>query len=161
MHRRHFILTGGALLAGCATGGPARLAPGSTIYITRHGDRSGDALSATGRVRARALVEALDGMPLDAIYSPGIQRNLDTAAPIAAARGLIVERRPQESPTARLAQEASGRSVLWVGNKGNITEIWENLGLPGEAALDYGVLSIVRSDSAGRVTLESINYGQS
>ncbi|MCR8550380.1 histidine phosphatase family protein [Salipiger sp. P9] len=161
MNRRFLLLGSAALLASCTASGPVRLAPGSTLILTRHGDRSGsdEMLNATGRTRARALVRALEGQPLDAIYSPGIQRNLDTAAPLAGARGLTVTRIPQETPTAALAAAAAGGPVLWVGNKGNLAEIWETLALPGEVPLNYGDLTFIRSDAEGRVTVERRHYG--
>ncbi|MDU8911820.1 histidine phosphatase family protein [Aestuariicoccus sp. MJ-SS9] len=160
MDRRTVIFGGVALLAGCgAASGPLRLAPGTTLYVTRHGDRDGEDLSDRGRARAQALTGALAALPLDAIYSPGIQRNLDTAAPIAAARSLPVQHRPQENPTARLVRDSAGGHVLWVGNKGNITAIWEALALPTPPPLDYGDLAIVRSDAEGRVTVERRRYG--
>ena len=159
MQRRYFILAATALAA-CSASGPVELPPGSTLILTRHGDRSGseDLLNDRGRQRAQDLVTALDGVGLDAIYSPGIQRNLDTAAPIAEARGLVINRIPQETPTARLAAASAGRSVLWVGNKGNLTEIWETLGLPGPAPLEYGDLTFLRSDGSGRVSIERQTY---
>ncbi|MBY6004258.1 histidine phosphatase family protein [Salipiger bermudensis] len=159
MQRRYFILAATALAA-CGASGPVALPPNSTLILTRHGDRSGseDMLNARGRQRAQDLVTALDGTPLDAIYSPGIQRNLDTAAPLAAARGLPVNRIPQEAPTAALAAASAGRNVLWVGNKGNLTEIWETLGLPGDPPLDYGDLTVLRSDAEGRVSIERRTY---
>ncbi|MEC3861985.1 histidine phosphatase family protein [Mesobacterium sp. TK19101] len=161
MQRRAFVILGAAFLAGCAAGTPGsvRLRPGTTLYIVRHGDREGEDLTAKGRQRAQALVGALEGMALDAIYAPGIKRNLDTASPIAAARGLEVMRRPQENPTARLAREAAGKAALWVGNKGNITAIWDGLGLPDPAPLNYGDLAIVRADATGGVTVERRVFG--
>lgn len=161
MKRRAMLgLSAAALLAGCAGGGPVALAPETTLYITRHGDRSGsdEMLNEAGRARARALVAALEGEPLDAIYSPGIQRNLDTAAPLAEARGLTVERRPQEAPTARLARDAAGRAAIWIGNKGNIAGIWEALGLPEPVGLDYGDLTVLRTDAQGRPSVERRRY---
>ena len=159
MQRRYFILAATALAA-CGASGPVTLPPDSTLILTRHGDRSGseDLLNDRGRQRARDLVTALDGVALDAIYSPGIQRNLDTAAPLSEARGLTVNRIPQEAPTAALAAASAGRSVLWVGNKGNLTTIWETLGLPGAPPLDYGDLTFLRSDANGRVSIERQRY---
>ena len=160
MHRRSFLL-GAMALAACAPAGPVRLAPNSTLILTRHGDRSGaeSLLNERGEARARALVAALEGLPLDAILSPGLQRNLDTAAPLSAARGLPVQRIPQEAPTAALARAARGRNVIWVGNKGNLREIWETLTLPGAPPLEYGDLAIVRTDAAGRIEIERRRYG--
>ncbi len=160
MHRRHFLTLVPLSLAACAVApGALALAPNSTLIVTRHADRDGEDLSATGRQRARDLVQAVEGFDIAAIYSPGIQRNLDTAAPLSAARGLPVERRPQEAPTAALVREGAGRTVIWIGNKGNIATIWEDLRLSGPAPLDYGDLFILRSDAAGAVTVERRRYG--
>ena len=104
LFRRQFLALGGtALLAACASGGAhVAIPPGTTLIALRHGDRDGENLTDKGHARAAALVEALKGMPVDAIYSPGIKRNLDTAAPLATARGLTVQRIPAENPAARL-----------------------------------------------------------
>lgn len=161
MHRRFLLLSiAGCLVTACAgPPGSVRLAPGSTLIVTRHADRDGADLSRAGRARAQALVTAFDGLALDAIHAPGITRNLDTAAPLSAARALPVERIPQEAPTARLAASAAGRSVIWIGNKGNIATIWNDLALPPPLPLEYGDLAIVRSDAAGHVTIERRRYG--
>ncbi|WP_233140005.1 histidine phosphatase family protein [Marivita geojedonensis] len=135
------------------------MARNTTLIVTRHGDRDGEVLSLKGQQRALALVSALQGMALDAIYSPGIKRNLDTAAPLSNARGLPIERRTQENPAPRLAQEAAGRSVIWIGNKGNIQNIWDSFALLEPAPLEYGDLHIVRVDANGRVTVERRRFG--
>ena len=160
MDRRGFLGAGLAFgLVGCAVSGPVQLPPETTLYIVRHSDRDGEELNRKGRARSAALVAALAGMPVDAIYSPDLKRNLDTAAPLATERGLTVETRPPEAPTARLAQEPAGRAVLWVGNKGNLRTIWESLGLPEPVPLEYGDLAIVRSDAAGVVSVERRRFG--
>lgn len=160
MHRRFFLASVLATaLAACANPGQVRLAPGSTLYVVRHGDRDGENLNAKGKDRARALVTALDGLPLDAIFSPGLQRNLDTAAPLSAARGLPIERLAQESPAAKLAQAGGGRATIWIGNKGNIQSIWDALSLPDPAPLEYGDLHIIGADNAGRLTVERRRFG--
>ncbi|MDJ0823838.1 MAG: histidine phosphatase family protein [Paracoccaceae bacterium] len=160
MNRRFFLISAAALpLAACATAPattsrPLALAPNSTLIVVRHADRTGEDLSALGRRRAQALVQALEGMPLDAIYSPTIQRNVDTAAPLSQARGLPIERQIQENPVPGLVRDGAGRTVIWVGNKGNIATIWEKLALTGPAPLEYGDLFIVQSDASGAVTID-------
>jgi probable phosphomutase (TIGR03848 family) len=47
-------------------------------------------LNKRGGDQAERLVERLDGVPLAAIYSSPLERSLETAAPLAAARGLVV-----------------------------------------------------------------------
>lgn len=160
LSRRLFLAAslGGAsgLLTACASpgGGTVHLAPGSRLIVVRHGDRTDENLNDLGKARAAALPAALEGMPLDAILSPGIQRNLDTAAPLAAARGLPITRMPQERPARRIAAAHAGKSVIWVGNKGNIQSIWDDLGLPGAPPLGYGDLFIVTADADGTLRVE-------
>ncbi|MGH1415131.1 MAG: histidine phosphatase family protein [Pelagimonas sp.] len=160
MLRRTFLLTGSAWLSACAAvPHDLSLAPNSTLIVVRHADRDGENLSAAGIERSKALVKALDGMPLDAIFSPGIKRNMDTAAPLVAARGLPNQRLPQEAPTTGLVTQGAGKTVIWVGNKGNIATIWEDLRLSDPAPLEYGDLFIVRSDAFGAVTVEQRHFG--
>ena len=54
----------------------------------------GTDLSERGRTQAEALVEALADVPLDAIYVSDLVRTQQTAAPLAAARGLVPLVRP-------------------------------------------------------------------
>lgn len=150
-------------LAGCTGGAPGnaqvRLAPGSTLIVVRHGDRTESDLNAKGRARAAALPAALEGIALDAIYSPGLQRNLDTARPLATARNLPITRVGQERPAPTLASLGAGKSAIWIGNKGNLQSIWDDLGLDGAPPLDYGDLFIVRADASGRLSVERRRWG--
>ncbi len=160
MQRRYFLGLGlGALVTGCGVSGPVVMPPDTTLYVVRHGDRLKEDLSEDGKQRARDLVDALDGEPLDFIFSPSIQRNLDTAAPLSQARGLPISRRAQENPTARILRDAQGQSAIWVGNKNNIRKIWEDLSLLEPAPLEYGDLHVVRSDAFGVVTVERRRFG--
>lgn len=155
MRRRSFLLGAAAFAAACTREtGPVDFPPDTTLYVVRHMDRDGSDLSEFGIARAQALVAELEGEQIDSIYSPGIPRNLDSAAPLAEARGLEIERRPQESPTRRLVREAAGRSVLWMGNKGNIRKIWEDLRLEGLPPLEYGELFVVSRTGTGPVEID-------
>lgn len=135
------------------------LAPDSTLIIVRHADRENENLSPKGRERAAALVPAMAEFDLAAIHAPGIQRNLDTAAPLAEAGGLRVKRLPQENPTPRLIASADGRAVIWIGNTGNIRKIWSDLRLEEPAPLNYGDLFILRTDGAGMIAVERRFFG--
>lgn len=72
------------------------------LYLVRHGQTAsnvggyldttvpGAPLNDLGRQQAGLLVDALDGLPLEAIYASTQQRAQQTAAPLAASRGLDV-----------------------------------------------------------------------
>jgi broad specificity phosphatase PhoE len=72
------------------------------LILVRHGQTSsntgflldtgapGADLNETGREQADALVERLDGEPIEAIYASTLVRTQQTAAPLAQARGLEV-----------------------------------------------------------------------
>lgn len=149
MLRRTVIFLGIAALASCAGPGRVSVPPDTTLIILRHGDRTGDELNATGIARAHALVTALDGIPIDAIYSPGIQRNLDTAGPLSTARGLPVTRVAMENPAARIMSAGAGKTVVWIGNSGNLRSIWESLAAPGDPPVEYGDLFFVTPRANG------------
>lgn len=165
MQRRHLTLSllATAALGACAGGGPQglALAPNSTLIVTRHGDRDGaeDVLNKTGQARARALVTATRDLGLAHVTSPGINRNIETATPLARALDLPITRIPQEAPTAELIRLAAIGPTIWVGNKGNIARIWRDLGLPEDSGpLDYGDLHILRSDATGKMTIARRRY---
>ena len=118
------------------------------MIMVRHADRDGVQLSDKGRARAEALVGALDGIAIDAIYSPSIQRNLQTAAPLAAARGMDVKRTSALDPAnafLEIVAAGAGQTIVWVGNMDNLAPIWESLALDGPPPLEYGDLFIVES----------------
>jgi probable phosphoglycerate mutase len=67
------------------------------LYLVRHGRTAGNTvryvgwgdepLDDVGREQARALAAQLAGEPIDAVYSSPLSRALDTARPLAEARG--------------------------------------------------------------------------
>lgn len=143
-----------ALLASCTAIGSGQFPQDATLYILRHADRDREDLNALGRARSAALVDALEGEEIDAIYTIAIQRNLDTAAPLATARGLEVQVIPSINIAARLLAEIPGERAVWVGNKGNLAEIWEAIGAPDPAPLEYGDLFVVTTGALGQVQVD-------
>ncbi|HEX9775954.1 MAG TPA: MSMEG_4193 family putative phosphomutase [Actinomycetota bacterium] len=55
----------------------------------------GVGLSTAGRAQAAGLIERLEGVPLDAVYSSPLERAVETATPLARARGLRVVKRKE------------------------------------------------------------------
>jgi len=76
------------------------------IFLIRHGENEytrtgklagwtpGVGLNEAGQKQAQALVERLKGVPFTAIYTSPLERAQETAAPLAAARGLTPVVRP-------------------------------------------------------------------
>ncbi|MDJ0824809.1 MAG: histidine phosphatase family protein [Rhodobacter sp.] len=159
MIKRRFLLALTLFMAACAAPGNVAVPQATTLIILRHADRTGEDLNATGQARAEALVAALQGVRIDAIYSPGIQRNLDTAAPLAAARGLTVQRLPAENPAARLMAAGAGKTIVWVGNKGNLQSIWDAIAAPEPPPLQYGDLFLVTRARVGSPLVERRRFG--
>jgi probable phosphomutase (TIGR03848 family) len=58
---------------------------------SRLGGHTDAGLDEAGRAQAEAVAERLAGVPLRAVYASPLQRTIDTAAPIAAKRGLAVQ----------------------------------------------------------------------
>lgn len=152
--RRMMLLAPVSLLGACGGIGArstAGLAPDSQLIVYRHADRSGELLSGQGHRRAAAFATALDGVPVDAIHALKLERNLQTAAPLAAARGLRVQTLTPVRLAEKLARSARGRSVVWIGNMNNLRAIWAGLALPDAPPLDYGALVILSTDAAGEL----------
>ena len=130
-NRRSFlVLVATSTLAACAAAREIDIPDGTRLIILRHADRDGEDLNDLGRARALALITALKGIPIDAIYTPAIQRNVDTATPLAADRDLPVHQIPDERAASRLMRAGKGKTVVWVGNKNNLAAIWAALSLP-------------------------------
>ncbi|WP_049645595.1 histidine phosphatase family protein [Candidatus Rhodobacter oscarellae] len=142
------------LLAACAAPGQVSVPPETTLIILRHADRVGEDLTEQGIARAEALVAALEGVPIDAIYAPGIKRNLETAVPLARARGLTVQRIPAENPAAQLMASGAGKTIVWIGNKGNLQSIWDAISAPEPPPLNYGDLFFVTRARVGSPLVE-------
>lgn len=148
--RRRFLgALAAAPLAACTTGS-VRPSARTTVILVRHSDRAGDVLNTLGHARSEALPGALASYNLDAIYSPDIFRNLQTAAPLSKATGLPVTIITKEEAAARMTRDHPGGTVIWIGNKGNLRTIWEELGGTGPAPQDYGEIGVIELQSLGR-----------
>lgn len=160
------LLTG---LGGCASGAVhSRPGTTTTVILTRHGDTDpgSGALNPTGRERAQALVGAAGGMGVTAIYSPDLERNLDTVRPLARHAGIEITRTAAVSLFSvgaivdEILDRHAGGVVVWVGNaSGNLQAVYRRLGGSGLGPVEYGDLHIVTVPAAGAVTVVKRRYG--
>jgi probable phosphomutase (TIGR03848 family) len=97
------------------------------------GRTAGVHLSRRGHEQAASLVDRLDGVPLAGIYSSPLERALETAAPLSAARGLEIE------SMAGLTEVDYG---LWAGQEFKElrkTDLWKRVQLrPADARFPEG-----------------------
>ncbi len=136
------LLSTFVLLVACTIGSvPDRST--TTIIMLRHADRADRVLNSTGEARARALPGALSDFDIDAIFSPDLTRNLQTAEPLSKETGISVTIMPDEFAAARMPRAYPTGTVVWVGNKGNLRSLWEAYSAPGAPPLEYGDIGIV------------------
>jgi len=106
------------------------------------------------------------GMGVTAIYSPDLERNLDTVRPLARHAGIEITRTAAVSLFSVgaivdeiLARHAGG-VVVWVGNaSGNLQAVYRRLGGSGLGPVEYGDVHIVTVPAAGEVTVVKRRYG--
>jgi len=149
------------ILAGCAAP-EIKSPPGTvtTLILLRHADRNPlqENLTEEGRARAAALPAALADVPIDAIYTLQIQRNLDTAQPLARARNLAIKVIEESYIAPRLVRENPGKSVVWVGNTDNLEVIYRDLRGDGPPPSRYGDIFIVKLPDDGPTIVTKRRY---
>lgn len=152
------------LLAGCAANIKSPTGMTTTLILLRHAERTQNSLELNdkGRARAAALPVALDGVHIDAIYSPNLSRNLDTVAALAKQRSLTVKVMEVAwfGNAARLIRENAGNTVLWVGNTNNLPGIYEDIGGKGRPPISYGDLYIARVPDKGSSQVTKSHFGR-
>ncbi len=160
------------LLLGCFAGhagsnGPPKSETTTTVILIRHAERDNFFnLTAQGRERAKALVDAVKDMGISAIYSPDLERNLDTVTPLARHLGIDITLTPRiAKPTIdkivnEILADHAGEVVLLVGNgSGNLRALHHRLGGTGEGPYQYGDLYIYTILDKGPVTVLKSRYG--
>jgi probable phosphoglycerate mutase len=97
------------------------------------GRTAGISLNDAGRAQAAALVGRLQGLPLEGLYSSPLERALETAAPLAAARGLEVVAEPG------LIEVDYGEWTGLTYRELSRTELWKRVqARPGDARFPGG-----------------------
>lgn len=160
-HLSVLILLTALFTASCGSKSNVSPTKNVTLIALRHADRDAgvDALNATGLARAAALPAALANYDINAIFSPGFHRNLQTASPLANTTGLEVRRIQEFTMPEQLAALQNGETVVWIGNKENLKLLWERINAPGEPPLSYGALHIVRFDASGQAEIQLLRFG--
>jgi phosphohistidine phosphatase SixA len=153
-------------------------APGTktTIVLLRHGGRDPNVegtdppLTWRGRKRAAELPAAIGNIGVTAIYCPNLQRNIQTAQPLADQLGLkinAISNRRLFNPK-KLARElldefinkhADG-VVVWIGNLRNLEEFYKLVDGTGDPPTKYGLICIVTIPDIGSPRIKKITYGQ-
>lgn len=164
------LLTG-SLGAGATTDNGVHSRPGTTttIILTRHAERTQvtKVLTEKGQQRARDLVGAVADLEVAAIYSPDLERNLDTVRPLAKHLGIEISVQPASSTPLvdqivdDMLERHAGKTVLWVGNVANLRAMYWRLGGDGEGPIGYGDLFIVTLPDTGPASIEKRRYGAS
>lgn len=148
----------------------------TTIILLRHGGRDPNVegtdppLTWRGRKRAAALPESIGNVGVTAIYCPKLQRNIETAQPLAEHLGLkihTISNRRLFDPK-KLARElldefinkhANG-VVVWIGNRRNLEEFYKLVDGTGDPPTKYGLICIVTIPDIGSTRIKKTTYGQ-
>jgi broad specificity phosphatase PhoE len=149
------------LALACLIAAPA-LAKEAPIYVVRHfdtpaGERDPDLLP-PGTARAERLAKWFRGKKLKAIYVSDFRRTRQTAAPLAAARGITVETYdPRDTPAIVARAKAANAPVLIVGHSNTVPDIVAQLGgtrPPDLKHEDFGDLWIIAGGKSKQVRIE-------
>ena len=153
------------LFVGCATRIQALENTTTTVVLIRHAEKAAitKQLTDAGHDRAAALPEAVADLQIVAIYSPNLARNLDTARPLADKLALeinvVADEQSWEAVAQSLISDHPGKTVLWVGNRGNLIKLFALLGGKGEPPLEYGQISILRVSANANTQVEKRHFG--
>jgi len=139
----------------------------TTVILIRHAERDNFfTITAQGRRRAKALVDAVKEMGITAIYSPDLDRNLETVTPLANHLGIDITLTPRinkqmvDKIVGEIQTKHPGEVVLLVGNgSGNLRALHHRLGGEGDGPYQYGDLYIYAIPNQGPVKVNKSRYG--
>ena len=161
-----FLILGG-LFGNAGSEVPSKPGTTTTVILIRHAERDNFFnITAQGRERAKALVDSVKDMGITAIYSPDLERNLDTVSPLARHLGIDITLTPRISkPTVDkiirdILTNHTGEVVLMVGNgSGNLRALHQRLGGTGDGPYQYGDLYIYSIPEQGTAKVIKTRYG--
>jgi hypothetical protein len=139
----------------------------TTVILIRHAERDNFfILTDKGHERAKALIDAVRNMGIQAIYSPDLVRDLDTVGPLANYLDIDVTLTPRitkpvvDKIISEILAKHVGEVVLMVGNgSGNLRTLHHRLGGTGEGPHAYGDLFIYRISNQGSVKVIKSKFG--
>jgi broad specificity phosphatase PhoE len=123
-------------------------------------------LTLEGQARAKALVQALEDEPIDAIYATPFKRTQMTVQPLAEARHLpvaIVQERNERKFALQLVQTHKNQSVVIASHVNVIPDVVKHLGVREPVSLEedsYGDIFMVEVDAKGHATMTRSRFGQ-
>lgn len=137
----------------------------ATVILVRHAEKKADAddpgLTEAGQARAAALAQALIDQPLAAVITTQYLRNLETADPVAQAKGLKPEVVKLEDPDVwakdmadRIRLGYRGRTVLIIAHSNVIPMLVCALRAPCGFKIpehQYGDMFVIQAGEAGSV----------
>lgn len=142
--------------------------PPTTVVLVRHADRQGtaDALSNAGVTRAQELAHVMAKSGITAIYTSEALRTQETAAPTAAALGLVpaaVAAADVVGLADRIRANQAGQSVLVVGHSDSVPQVIAEFGgpavdIPADEFDNLYILTLCRCRWQG-VALTNLQYG--
>ena len=139
----------------------------TTVILIRHAERDNFfILTDKGHERAKALADAVGDMGIAAIYSPNLERNLDTVKPLSQHLGVDITLIPRISKNtvnkivSDILAKHAGEVVLLVGNgSGNLRLLHHRLGGTGDGPYTYGDLFLYLIPDQGPVKVIESRYG--
>lgn len=157
-----------------AAGENAANAP-TTIVIVRHAEKATDdprdpSLSDVGKARATALLAALDGAEVSAVYATQFKRTQATGEPVAKRFGVQVTVSPITGAMSGVANgfvkeildKNAGKTVLIVGHSNTVPELVKAFSGKTVAPLseeDYDRLYLIVRPASGPARLFQTRYG--
>lgn len=161
------------LAAALAAAAPAAAQDSTVVVLVRHAEKAAvegndPPLSEAGEARARALVEALDGMHFDAVIATERQRTQLTARPLAQLHGITPEivglSAAHVDSVAAAVRRHGGHTVLVVGHSNTVPRIVHVLGGPQLRDLcepEYAHLYVLVMKDGAPPRLEERTFGAS
>jgi phosphohistidine phosphatase SixA len=144
----------------------------TTVILVRHAERPAGAdpdLLPEGRARAESLAVALLRTPVDAIIHTQFKRTGQTAAPLAASKGVtpivLTATGPEAQHAAEVVQRIdalAGKTVVYVGHSNTVPAVIQALGIspaPVIADTSYANFFIVTRGAKGPTMLR-VRYGK-